>query len=255
MTEGRAGSRRAVPRPQRASTSVTSGGHVAGQVPPPLRSGGAPSPSPSAANPAEALKKGLFCQNQGQHPRALEWFDLCLAGDPTSVPALAGKAESLRLLGRHEEAIPCFEQALDQDPSHAPTWLKKGVCLESLARHQESLSAFDRAVALDPRNPLGWNSRGLALGKLGRGEEAAAAFAQALASPRSPCPASTWPSSQERLGRPEEPRSPISSSSASRAPRCSAPRCNARASARRAARRQALGVSATGSACGRRSAA
>jgi tetratricopeptide (TPR) repeat protein len=190
---------------QRASTPATSGGHVAGQAPAPLRSGGAAPPPPMAAHPAEALKKGLFCQNQGQHPRALEWFDLSLAGDPTSVAALAGKAESLRLLGRHEEAIPCFEHALDQSPSHAPTWLKKGVCLESLARHQESLSAFDRVVELDPRNPLGWNSRGLALGKLGRGDEAVAAFEQALAvDPRSPLPRFNLAELQERLARPED---------------------------------------------------
>jgi tetratricopeptide (TPR) repeat protein len=189
---------------QANSAPVAPGGHVASATAPP-RPPAAPPPPLSASSPGEAVKKGLFCQNQGQQERALEWFNLCLLTEPTSVAALTGKAESLRLLGRSAEAVPLFEQALDQSPSHAATWLKKGVCLDSLERHAESLSAFDRVVELDPRNPMGWNSRGLALAKLDRGDEALAAFSQALAlDARSPLPRFNMAELLERLGRADE---------------------------------------------------
>ena len=175
-------------------------------VPPPPAAGG-PAEAVAGAGlpPAEAMKKALFCQNQGQHERALQWFDACLSGDPGNVTALAAKGESLRFLGRYAEALPCFDRALARNPVHAPTWLKKGACLDTLKRFGEALAAFDRAIEHDPKNALAWNGRGLALGSLGRTDDAVAAFEDALAlDPRSPLPRLNVAELLDRLGRHEE---------------------------------------------------
>jgi tetratricopeptide (TPR) repeat protein len=153
----------------------------------------------------EAMKKALFCQNQGQHERAVEWFDACLATDAAIAGALVGKGESLRLLKRHAEALPCFEQALERNPGHATTLLKMGVCLESLQRFEDALAAFDKVIDEDPKSIAGWNSRGLTLSKLGRTKEALGAFEQALAvDPRSALPRFNLAELLDQGGRAED---------------------------------------------------
>jgi len=160
------------------------------------------SPPVRSAPPAEALKKGLFCQNQGQHERAVEWFEVCLAGDPTNLVALAGKGDSLRQLTRYALALPCFESALARNPAHAPTWVKKGACLESLDRLDEALQAFEEAARHDSKNPVPWTNRGRVLARMNRLDDALRALASALAlDPRSPLPRFYMADVFERLGR------------------------------------------------------
>ncbi len=160
------------------------------------------SPPVSSAPPTEALKKGLFCQNQGQHERAVEWFDVCLAGDPSNPAALAGKGDSFVGLDRYALALPCFEAALAGNAAHASTWVKKGACLEALARLDEALLAFEEAANHDPKNPVAWTNRGRILARMNRLDDALRSLEGALAlDPRSPLPRFHMAEVFERLGR------------------------------------------------------
>jgi len=67
------------------------------------------------AYPAQ-VALGFVRLSQGQPADALLWFDRGLSADPTYVPALIGRGETLVELGREGEAFEAYQSALERVP-------------------------------------------------------------------------------------------------------------------------------------------
>ncbi len=90
----------------------------------------------------------------------------------TEAPAVAQRAEELRLLGRFDEAERITRQGLAADPSDAVLLTVLAGVLRQAGRPEEALQAAAAASAAAPERPDTHRQRALALSTLGRHEPA-----------------------------------------------------------------------------------
>jgi tetratricopeptide (TPR) repeat protein len=133
------------------------------------------------ASPGDCQKRGEICLNQGQHEKALGWFDQAIVLEPGRAYTWEGKGDALRGLRRIGEAAVYYRKAAELNPKGAPIWRKLASTLEILGRHDEALAACDAGLAVAPKDAALWNGRGANLIALGREPEALPALQEALA--------------------------------------------------------------------------
>lgn len=115
---------------------------------------------------------GLFHFNIGEFTTALEWFDCALTLNPSSKPALSGRADVLQKLDRPLEALISLETILTLDPTNQEALYKSATIFQCLNRNDEALLAYEAILQTDPRHVAALVARGMLLEKLGHLEEA-----------------------------------------------------------------------------------
>ena len=166
----------------------------------------APTPSLSAADPAEAAHAlGVAAHLAGRSSEAIEHLERAVALAPDRAVYHANLGEMLRLAGRPEAAIAEGRAALALDPGNAPAASNMGIALFDLGRYEEALAAYDQAIAARPDFDQAHSNRGNVLQRLKRFDEAEPSYRRALA--LQPGFADAWNNlgtCLRELGRPEE---------------------------------------------------
>lgn len=93
---------------------------------------------------AEALRQARC------HLAALLSYERVLEIEPDHLYGLAGKGETLRMLGRSREALTFFAQALAQEPEHAFALRGRASALNALGRYDEALPLWNQALSVEP---------------------------------------------------------------------------------------------------------
>lgn len=159
------------------------------------------------------LEAGRRALAAGNAAEALGHFDKALTGDPKSVGAALGRAESLSRLqrwteveatlqraqaaeprnaeirtaigrvafarGQHERALQEFQAALDYDPDFVPAMLDLGETALLVGRADYAERAFRSAATIEPTRAGAHFGLGRALLRRGQSAEAIAAFERA----------------------------------------------------------------------------
>ncbi len=128
------------------------------------------SPTRAIARDATSSAADAYRSAACYHP-ALGFYDRALEIDPKHAPALAGKGETLRLIGRLEEARAAFAIALATNPRGLPAQLGMAATLNALGRYSEAAPYWETALAAEPDS--GFASHGHREAQLGMEAEAA----------------------------------------------------------------------------------
>jgi tetratricopeptide (TPR) repeat protein len=140
----------------------------------------APAPPPSEG--AEHLvTMGKVLLAQGDHIRALAYFEQATQRDAQSWEAWYLVGCTLIKLKRRPEALSILERAIALNAGSAASWNTKGNALRDLRRDAEALAAYEQALALDPRLAMARVGKKDALYELKHAAKALAAYEQALA--------------------------------------------------------------------------
>ena len=101
----------------------------------------------------DALKRGYFASEQGQHEEAYTHYQNALENASTSelrFQAYVGLGSTAAALGRLDAARENFEQALALRPNNAETLFSLGLVAKKQDRFQEAASLFANAAVRDP---------------------------------------------------------------------------------------------------------
>jgi tetratricopeptide (TPR) repeat protein len=147
-----------------------------------------PSETDSAQQPGrspslDALKRGYFASEKGEHEEAYSHFQIALEQASTSelrFQAHVGLGSAAAALGRLEEARENFEQALVLRPDNAETLFSLGLVAKQQNRFQEAASLFANAAVRNPSLSEAMVELGVVYEILGRHEEAADACWRAV---------------------------------------------------------------------------
>ncbi|MBD1876925.1 tetratricopeptide repeat protein [Nodosilinea sp. FACHB-131] len=136
----------------------------------------------SAENVSELLREqGRLLDADGNHKKAINYFDAALKVKPSYPEALNSKGIVLNDLGHHEEAIICYDTALAIKSNYHHALTNKGDALDDLGKYEEAITCYDAALVLKPDHVHALGNKGFMLSKLGRYEEAVAHHDAALA--------------------------------------------------------------------------
>ncbi len=87
--------------------------------------------------------------SDGHYEEALDNYDEALRLNPGLLPALAGRAQTLILLGRENEAVETFDELIAAEPDVAIHYANRGIALDRLGRHEDALASYERALSID----------------------------------------------------------------------------------------------------------
>jgi len=121
-------------------------------------------PTPTEARDATTSWADAYRSAAVYHP-ALRAYDRALELAPDHAPALAGRGETLRLLGRYQDAHEAFGAALSVSPGSRVAQLGMGACLNAMGRFAEAAPYWETALAGDPES--GFATHGLREALLG----------------------------------------------------------------------------------------
>lgn len=133
-------------------------------------------------NTANALFK------EGKWQKALDGFEVALAGVPDLAPAHLGKARCLVKLGEWMEAREAFAAVLRLEPDNYSAWLEAGHLCRQMGEMEQALGAYDHAINSNANRHEAWLGATRALEQLGRYDEAKYTLSQAQATASSTSP-------------------------------------------------------------------
>ena len=131
----------------------------------------------------DALKRGYFASENGEHEEAYTHYQSALETASTSelrFQAFVGLGSAAMALGRLDGARENFEQALALRPDSAETLFSLGLVAREQDRFQEAASLFANAAVRDPSLSEAMVELGVVYEILGRHEEAADACWRAV---------------------------------------------------------------------------
>ncbi len=100
------------------------------------------------------VEQGIAHNAVGALADAAICFERALAVDPTSIPALHGRAAMHHLAGEQEEAIALCDELLLRAPAHIEAWITRAFAARATGDLEAALEGFRRAVAIEPRSGL-----------------------------------------------------------------------------------------------------
>ena len=87
--------------------------------------------------------------SDGNYEEALPNYEAALNTNPNFLPALAGRAQTLIMLGREVEAIETFDELIAAQPEVAKHYANRGIALDRLGRHEQALASYEKALSID----------------------------------------------------------------------------------------------------------
>lgn len=102
-----------------------------------------------AGKQAEFIK-GFYYSYMGDYPKAISFFDTCLATDYTYTDAYKEKAICLYNLAKYKEAIQSLEKAVALQSTYDEAYYWLGRCYEKLNQPKDALSNYQTALQIDP---------------------------------------------------------------------------------------------------------
>ena len=133
--------------------------------------------------PGTYLAAGRLHEMQGALPKAIEQYQLALAGDPKNVGALNRMAMVYTRLGRFEEAQKSLEQAVEVTPDSALLRNNLGYAYVCTKHWPAAEEQFREALRLDPGFNRARINLGLAVARQDRISEALNEFRAVLPEP------------------------------------------------------------------------
>lgn len=116
--------------------------------------------------------KGCILADQGDHIKAIKYFDKATLIDPNMCcekgDVYSNKGSSLLALKKYKEALTAYEKAAELNPIYAKIWSQMGVTLFSLGRINESIQKYNRALTLDQNYYYAYFNKGVSLYYLGK---------------------------------------------------------------------------------------
>lgn len=150
-------------------------------VPPPTPSEPVTAPEPVADSPDRLVREGRDLLASRNTDGALAAFDAALRIQPSSVPALVGRASCLHLAGRRGDAIDTYRRVVSLEPENADVKRDLASLLVEDHRFREALEIVDDMLGRRPHDAALREGRGDVLARLGRRTEAIEAYEVALA--------------------------------------------------------------------------
>ncbi len=96
------------------------------------------------------LIKGLYYSATGNKPKAISFFDNCLALDYTYMNAYREKAIALYDQGKYEEAIKVLTKAVTLQNKFDEGYYWLGRCFEKLNRPNDAIESYKNALLYNP---------------------------------------------------------------------------------------------------------
>ena len=88
-------------------------------------------------------KQAISCMEQGDHRKAIEFFNKTTNMDPSYIPAWNDKGIAFMELKEFDEALKCFETVMTIDQSNSMPIYNMGYVLLMLERYEDAVQAFD----------------------------------------------------------------------------------------------------------------
>ncbi len=100
-------------------------------------------------HPVALMLRGAQAQRQGDHEKALKFYQQAGQLAPSSSPCTLRQLGALRALKREEEALALIDK-LEREFGDKPNlYFHKGRCLEQLGRYEEAIGSYRHALQID----------------------------------------------------------------------------------------------------------
>ena len=126
------------------------------------------------------LGLGIIAHRTGHFAAALQWFDRCLAIEPSLAAAHVNRGNSLAALQQHAAAIAAFEAALSWSPELPSALINMANALHALGRLDDAVAALERADAVQPGSAELLNNLGNLLKDQGHLQKSLECYRRAL---------------------------------------------------------------------------
>ena len=123
---------------------------------------------------------GLFFQEQGDIPKAMESYNNALELDPGYTLALNNIGLIYQEHKEYDSAEKFYKKAIKTDPSFYEAWLNLGNVLQDQQKHDDSLNCYNKALELNPSSFQVYNSIGTLLKSNGNPDLAKKKFKRAV---------------------------------------------------------------------------
>jgi tetratricopeptide (TPR) repeat protein len=135
---------------------------------------------------AALFAEAVRCQQSGQHPEAVAFYDRILVLNPGLFAIHCNRGIALAEMGRRADAETAYRRAIALHPNLPEAHNNLGELLHRTNRWDEAVQSLARAIALNPRYADAFGNLGNVLKDQGKLREAEATYRAAVAlSPRS----------------------------------------------------------------------
>lgn len=97
-------------------------------------------------------QKGLTCWRNGEHKKALDYFDKSIKINAKFTTALVNKAAVLLQIKEYRKAVECADKALEANATIKNAWAVKGEALGKLLDFSRAIQCYDKVLEIDPYN-------------------------------------------------------------------------------------------------------
>ena len=142
--------------------------------------GAAPSPQPTAADPAVLLDQALKANASGDSAGAKRGFEALLRQDPNNKLAAYNLGVLAQQAGDDVAAAGHYKKTLELDPAYEPALYNLAILTNKQGDDQAAAALYERAIKADPRDANAHYNYGLLLRRLGNEQRAQSEIAKAI---------------------------------------------------------------------------
>jgi tetratricopeptide (TPR) repeat protein/anti-sigma regulatory factor (Ser/Thr protein kinase) len=143
--------------------------------------------------------------SNGQHEKALQYFERSLQLEPNNPITLSRYATALASSGQHEKLVQILERSLQLEPNDPITLNLYANALASTGQHEKALQYFERSLQLEPNAPITLSRYANALASTGQYEKALQYFERSLQlEPNAPITLSRYANALASNGHPDQ---------------------------------------------------
>jgi len=122
---------------------------------------------------------GVATEKNGDHERALYYFQMALKTNPQYDPAYVNAGNTLRKMGRIDNAIHCYRKALQINQKSADAEYNLGIILMEKNLPEEAIHHLKKSIEIKPNDADAHNNLGIAFMKTGNIKKALFHFTEA----------------------------------------------------------------------------
>jgi len=131
-------------------------------------------------DPVALLDQGIAFGNEGQHDRAIAYFNKALELNPRFAEAYKYRGLAYNYKGQHDKAISDYTKAIEINPRFAKAYNNRGIVYYSRGQHDKAILDFYEAIEINPRHFKAYWNRGIIHAEKGQHDKAISDYDKAL---------------------------------------------------------------------------
>jgi len=132
--------------------------------------------APAAAEDLEFCELGLDASDEGDYPRAVDYFTRCIEtgalSDETLAAAHYDRGMALIRDRQFARAIPDMDLVIGLEPTNSRALNGRGIALTETGQYARAIADYDESLRLDPNHVQAYYNRGVTYARMGEIERA-----------------------------------------------------------------------------------